>query len=124
MMLLVVVTLLSCWFVWCGIFFFSSRRRHTRCALVTGAQTCALPIYLEIAEDVGDRIDARRAVGELNVGEDEAGIVAACRRHGGTAGIGDGGDLVAETLHDAFQIHGDDRLVLEDRKSTRLNSSH
>src|SRR3546814_10095124 len=27
-----------------GMFFFSSRRRHTRCALVTGVQTCALPI--------------------------------------------------------------------------------
>src|SRR3546814_3001217 len=27
-------------------FFFSSRRRHTMCALVTGVQTCALPIYL------------------------------------------------------------------------------
>src|SRR3546814_16816131 len=27
-----------------GLFFFSSRRRHTRCALVTGVQTCALPI--------------------------------------------------------------------------------
>src|SRR3546814_4790810 len=27
-----------------GICFFSSRRRHTRCALVTGVQTCALPI--------------------------------------------------------------------------------
>src|SRR3546814_3782678 len=31
-----------CWF---GVFcFFASRRRHTRCALVTGVQTCALPI--------------------------------------------------------------------------------
>src|SRR3546814_2877230 len=30
-----------CLFVLC---FFSSRRRHTRCALVTGVQTCALPI--------------------------------------------------------------------------------
>src|SRR3546814_3399587 len=30
-------------------FFFSSRRRHTRCALVTGVQTCALPIYRKIA---------------------------------------------------------------------------
>src|SRR3546814_2356220 len=29
----------------CLFFFFSSRRRHTRCALVTGVQTCALPIY-------------------------------------------------------------------------------
>src|SRR3546814_8239491 len=28
----------------CKYFFFSSRRRHTRCALVTGVQTCALPI--------------------------------------------------------------------------------
>src|SRR3546814_14150815 len=27
------------------LFFFSSRRRHTSCALVTGVQTCALPIY-------------------------------------------------------------------------------
>src|SRR3546814_3711658 len=29
------------------VFFFSSRRRHTRCALVTGVQTCALPISKE-----------------------------------------------------------------------------
>src|SRR3546814_7465751 len=29
----------------CFCFFFSSRRRHTRCALVTGVQTCALPIF-------------------------------------------------------------------------------
>src|SRR3546814_14742640 len=29
----------------CSMFFFSSRRRHTRCALVTGVQTCALPIF-------------------------------------------------------------------------------
>src|SRR3546814_9737067 len=29
-------------------FFFSSRRRHTRCALVTGVQTCALPIYAPV----------------------------------------------------------------------------
>src|SRR3546814_710782 len=28
-------------------FFFASRRRHTRCALVTGVQTCALPICFE-----------------------------------------------------------------------------
>src|SRR3546814_6896473 len=31
-------------FVLFVFFFFSSRRRHTRCALVTGVQTCALPI--------------------------------------------------------------------------------
>src|SRR3546814_1017190 len=39
--------LLSCMFVvFMVIFFFSSRRRHTRCALVTGVQTCALPICM------------------------------------------------------------------------------
>src|SRR3546814_1043526 len=32
-----------------AFFFFSSRRRHTRCALVTGVQTCALPISGEPA---------------------------------------------------------------------------
>src|SRR3546814_9171528 len=32
-------------FFLCLFFFFSSRRRHTRCALVTGVQTCALPIF-------------------------------------------------------------------------------
>src|SRR3546814_19613723 len=31
----------------CVCFFFSSRRRHTRCALVTGVQTCALPIWAQ-----------------------------------------------------------------------------
>src|SRR3546814_6143718 len=30
----------------CACIFFSRRRRHTRCALVTGVQTCALPIWL------------------------------------------------------------------------------
>src|SRR3546814_8613097 len=37
-------------------FFFSSRRRHTRCALVTGVQTCALPIlpdFIRLAEAFG-----------------------------------------------------------------------
>src|SRR3546814_10526669 len=34
----------------CVVFFFSSRRRHTRCALVTGVQTCALPICLSLSD--------------------------------------------------------------------------
>src|SRR3546814_2288727 len=40
--------LCGCWRglrVYVVLFFFSSRRRHTRCALVTGVQTCALPIF-------------------------------------------------------------------------------
>src|SRR3546814_8083360 len=36
------------------MFFFSSRRRHTRCALVTGVQTCALPILLNDPSCVHD----------------------------------------------------------------------
>src|SRR3546814_2812311 len=54
-------------------FFFSSRRRHTRCALVTGVQTCALPIsteanilkvigplFLDDLKDELERLKARR----------------------------------------------------------------
>src|SRR3546814_2334630 len=41
--------MVSCCVTYLGVyfycFFFSSRRRHTRCALVTGVQTCALPIW-------------------------------------------------------------------------------
>src|SRR3546814_953679 len=36
-------------FVCLCYFFFSSRGRHTRCALVTGVQTCALPISSELS---------------------------------------------------------------------------
>src|SRR3546814_5215534 len=40
-------SLFYCFYVvFLDVFFFSSRRRHTRCALVTGVQTCALPIYV------------------------------------------------------------------------------
>src|SRR3546814_10693908 len=53
-------------------FFFSSRRRHTRCALVTGVQTCALPIlheflptreedFAEVAAAAGVGIDTLKA---------------------------------------------------------------
>src|SRR3546814_18130132 len=37
--------------------FFSSRRRHTRCALVTGVQTCALPICTAWEGRDGDRLE-------------------------------------------------------------------
>src|SRR3546814_4743637 len=33
------------------LFFLSSRRRHTRCALVTGVQTCSLPIFHDGMEE-------------------------------------------------------------------------
>src|SRR3546814_9782140 len=48
-MLVLIYCILSRVSLFCCIclFFFSSRRRHTRCALVTGVQTCALPILIE-----------------------------------------------------------------------------
>src|SRR3546814_4069608 len=66
------------------LFFFSSRRRHTRCALVTGVQTCALPIseiklvparlamaYPEFAFSVverGEPIDMKEELASLHYG--------------------------------------------------------
>src|SRR3546814_20952535 len=57
------------------MFFFSSRRRHTRCALVTGVQTCALPI---LKPDIEDR---QRQPRELGVDRHRAaaGMPAALR---------------------------------------------
>src|SRR3546814_8424186 len=46
------------------IFFFSSRRRHTRCALVTGVQTCALPICDKIPLGVTGRAPGARSADE------------------------------------------------------------
>src|SRR3546814_13504157 len=76
-------------------FFFSSRRRHTRCALVTGVQTCALPISFQLgAREHGaakpaasifhaacDRLGCAR--GEvLHVGDDIEMDVLGARRAG------------------------------------------
>src|SRR3546814_5124423 len=61
-------------------FFFSSRRRHTRCALVTGVQTCALPIYLCAgARRRGDRADGG-AQGERQAGGNDGRLTRADRR--------------------------------------------
>src|SRR3546814_6281119 len=44
-------------------FFFSSRRRHTRCALVTGVQTCSLPIFVQQLKPLdAETISADRAL--------------------------------------------------------------
>src|SRR3546814_1723197 len=64
------------------VFFFSSRRRHTRCALVTGVQTCALPIY-RIVDAVGL---CRRAVGRY-LGETIETDVAPVVRERGVADL-------------------------------------
>src|SRR3546814_9465378 len=55
------------------VFFVSSRGRHTRCALVTGVQTCALPISLEsrIADCGRGRYTkpARRVLGGVRISD-------------------------------------------------------
>src|SRR3546814_10416244 len=53
-------------------FFFSSRRRHTRCALVTGVQTCALPICSRIAASTIGMYDSsiEEATGPVDGGLD------------------------------------------------------
>src|SRR3546814_3302815 len=51
-------------------FFFSSRRRHTRCALVTGVQTCALPICGHVSRAVAawqDRLLTLMAAAEAEL---------------------------------------------------------
>src|SRR3546814_2486167 len=67
-------------------FFFSRRRRHTRCALVTGVQTCALPIYSvilahyyqkpeiqDLADVVGDSLELSRKAADT-----DADVIAFC----------------------------------------------
>src|SRR3546814_17158910 len=51
------------------VFFCSSRRRHTRCALVTGVQTCALPIYGSVYGVIPAKRGFLKPVGEWNMEE-------------------------------------------------------
>src|SRR3546814_8142396 len=61
------------------VFFFSSRRRHTRCALVTGVQTCALPISTQVifnaAFFVLMAVLAPYAVHQLGLGASGVGVI-------------------------------------------------
>src|SRR3546814_2047278 len=45
---------MMCWIVVVCMFFLSSVRLNTRCALVTGVQTCALPIYKQLRAKIVD----------------------------------------------------------------------
>src|SRR3546814_2668595 len=134
-------------------FFFSSRRRHTRCALVTGVQTCALPIYLRAAGVTDDRAQAERYLASLvgNRGEtalwqafldsgplmladlrDRAGIgfrpfMKAADYRQDHPGAAPGGRALEPLDFDGRRLAEDFAQLarpLPDRKSTRLNSSH
>src|SRR3546814_4449335 len=112
-------------------FFFSSRRRHTRCALVTGVQTCALPIFRPIANallrDVRQRAEAKHLRAVASRCDAFLTSYPKCGRTwlryllshylAETVGLGFQPDLVS-----TFRILPN--FDCEDRKSTRLNSSH
>src|SRR3546814_4466701 len=60
-------------------FFFSSRRRHTRCALVTGVQTCALPISELLThwrEAWADHVNERLAELDIDASVDHRSLEA------------------------------------------------
>src|SRR3546814_13214014 len=62
------------------MFFFSSRRRHTRCALVTGVQTCALPISRTGPHPGGPVRRQRREMGTDRPRHRSPRPARACRR--------------------------------------------
>src|SRR3546814_7212518 len=78
--------------------FFSSRRRHTRCALVTGVQTCALPIYFNFA---------RRQIGIHRIGSAGDNLACHCNDAFVTQRfdhIESGAIHLCHDLHDAVMI--------------------
>src|SRR3546814_1791780 len=95
-------------------FCFSSRSRHTICALVTGVQTCALPIYADVLlkniADIGP--SGQEPEHFFDGGFPEHTLRGEYRNF-----------TVAEIKPEDF---AKDRLGADagDRKSTRLNSSH
>src|SRR3546814_7363805 len=108
-------------------FFFSSRRRHTRCALVTGVQTCALPILPRRALILGGDVLTWRLVDRIQA------LGAECRifNHYGPTETTVGACMTE--ARDDLREEGDHAVPVGpplcgyhiiDRKSTRLNSSH
>src|SRR3546814_7703039 len=94
-------------FLFLLFFFFSSRRRHTRCALVTGIQTCALPIWA----DAGDVLEPAAAACLLPAaavaGDREAvGLVAHLLDQLQAGGCGTGMQLPGRLPADARQQQG------------------
>src|SRR3546814_4435896 len=135
------VTLLFCFF------FFSSIRRHTRCALVTGVQTCALPISgmmqpLLEARGLNKRFGAVTASRDIEVAvtaQEVVGIIGA-NGAGKTTFVNmvtgwlkpssgrvlfEGRDITGRTPREITRLGICSSFqVPHDRKSTRLNSSH
>src|SRR3546814_10102782 len=111
------------------MFSLSSRRRHTICALVTGVQTCALPISrLAATGAIGCNIEDQVVGGDgLHAVDAQATRIAAAREAvGADFFINARTDIFLKAkreTHDAAMV--DSAIArAQDRKSTRLNSSH
>uniref|UniRef100_A0A0N5A0B4 Chromo domain-containing protein n=1 Tax=Parastrongyloides trichosuri TaxID=131310 RepID=A0A0N5A0B4_PARTI len=68
-----------------------------------------------ILKDFIDRIDARRAVRQLDIRQNQSRRVTRHGVHGLVMGGGGAGDAVAQLLHQAFDVGRDDGLVLDDQ---------
>src|SRR3546814_5260278 len=101
------------------IVFFSSRRRHTRCALVTGVQTCALPIF---EAGVLGEVTLVNAQGRVVAGELSTDGVS--WRSAEPLGYNKEYTLNADAYGLGGVTHTSATFETQDRKSTRLNSSH
>src|SRR3546814_3886358 len=112
------------------LFFFSSRRRHTRCALVTGVQTCALPIFEE-AEVLDPLAGAAQLRGVEGVALDDLELTPdhAVERARVALDVDALDEYLGTLLDIVDDIDGEVVAVAlharpEDRKSTRMNSRH
>src|SRR3546814_7791401 len=115
------------------MFFFSSRRRHTSCALVTGVQTCALPISPDRAVGIAEAVLVELDVFPADRAADIPEFVPVKRdERAADRAVGIAEAIPAEI--DSLPVEGAGGVAetirvqagagSEDRKSTRLNSSH
>src|SRR3546814_2042108 len=112
-------------------FFFSSRRRHTRCALVTGVQTCALPIlslegirdFSVIATAPQKRLAIKTFVRREDNGTIREALLRELKRGGQVYFLHNEVDTIHNRRARLEELVPEARIAV-DRKSTRLNSSH
>src|SRR3546814_943073 len=110
-------------FLFMCCFFFSSRRRHTRCALVTGVQTCALPILrdyihvMDLARAHADAIDylAREGRGlTVNLGTGRGvSVLELVRAFAKASGREIPYEIVARRAGDVAEVYADPSLANE-----------